>query len=95
MPLYDFICHECGTKIYYFARIKDRVVPVCVAHGDMDQILATGNGHQPFKPFTANHTPDGPVEITSLHDIRRLEKKYQDRDFYWEPGSYDTNYGEL
>lgn len=49
-----------------------------------------------FIDFTAEHMTrlEGEaVEITSIADVRRLEKKYEDQKLCFEAFSFDDNYG--
>lgn len=97
MPRYTFECPECKLHVEYFSTIATYVKdtkPCC--HEPMVQTyVGRTEAVVPFPEFVALHAPGGPTTIKSLRDIRRLEKKYEDRNLVWEPGSYDNaHYGE-
>lgn len=102
MPLYNFQC-DCGFWKY------DVMVPMAQVNNHLELCTACGHrmemmwwdsrtNNRPFPAFVTNHlsTLEGKsLEITSLQQIRQLEKKYEDRKLIWEPGSYDSNYGDM
>jgi putative FmdB family regulatory protein len=101
MPTYDYKCHKCNHTEELLLRLSEHVVtlPCPSCGGSMEQYFPRPPSTGSFPAFTLEHSrhlsEDGePIEIHSLADIRRLEKKHEDRELCWEPGSFDTKHGE-
>lgn len=95
MPAYTFECDQCHLQLDVFMTLTELErcgAPECAEHGPMDYVWEPRK-HKPFPAFTTTHVDGKPMEITSLHQIRKLEKEREGRKFCWEPGSYDSRYG--
>ncbi len=98
--LYDVQCDQCFTakEVYSEPELIDNLMLNCQCGGVM-RLAWLPNHRRPFPSFVTNnlktYNNGQPMEITSLHQIRQLEKKYADRELRWEPGSFDNyHYGE-
>jgi len=102
MPLYDFKCDNCGYVLedeYVHHLEIDGYYTECPVCGiEMERLFTCSSKHQPFKEFTTDHlkhlTGGKSITFKSLQEIRKFEKAHEDRNLVWEPGSYDTKYGE-
>ena len=84
IPLADIDTHhvwcDCGDEMYFDFRIKTK--------------RKTRSNH--FPAFTAKHMTrlaGKPVKITSLADVRRIEKEHEDEEVCFERFSFDTEDG--
>lgn len=93
MPYYQFECQNCGLRVEFFSSIEAKSTPVCDC-GEMVEVWEPRK-HKPFPAFVTTHIDGKPREITSLHEIRQLEKAHERTKLCWEPGSYDSKHGEL
>lgn len=94
MPYYSFECEPCNMRLSFFCSIAELERGVeCAEHGPMTQLWEP-TFYKPFPAFTTTHIDGVPTEITSLSQIRRLEKQREATKFCWEPGSYDSRYGD-
>lgn len=103
MPLHDFLCPDCGTEatnIYVPLKDIDVYIEWCACGQEMDFDFRiktkrkTRSNH--FPEFTAQHLTrlkGKPVTITSLADVRRIEKEHQDEEVCFEAFSFDTKDG--
>ena len=79
MPVHDWICENCGFELpdqYQSLTPAVAVCPVC------HYVMQKSWQRRPralFKPFTIDYGK-GPVEVTSLDQVRRIERE-SDRDF--------------
>lgn len=100
MVLYDIQCNQClATKeVFCDSQDIDSFSTECPRCGGLMTVAWLPNNRKPFPAFVTPHLKGynggAPMEINSLHQIRQLEKKYQDRELRWEPGNYDSHYGE-
>lgn len=78
MPVNDFACPECDFVIAdqyhpsYLAR------PVCPKDHILMERLWSMSAGKPFEPFEVD-LGDGPVQIGSLGDVRRIERESEKR----------------
>lgn len=93
MPYYTFECQGCGLRIRFFSSISQKSTPVCDC-GEMVEFWEPSN-YKPFPAFTTTNVNGRPLEITSLQQIRKLEKESGSRNLVWEPGSWNSKHGEL
>jgi len=97
MPTYKFECEPCQFRleVYMPLSMLDQFgPPECEEHGPMQYVWEL-NKTRPFPAFTTTHVDGKPLEITSLHQIRKLEKERERSKFCWEMGSYDSShYGD-
>ena len=97
MPFYRFECEPCRFSFEVYMSIADYDLfgpPECEEHGPMAHVWES-HRYRPFPSFTTTHVDGKPMEITSLHQIRRLEKEREGSKFCWEIGSYDSShYGD-
>lgn len=101
MIRYDVQCQLCGwtREVDSTPEDIDGIDILCRACGGPMKLVWLPNHRVPFPSFTTNHlnayNNGQPLEVTSLQQIRNLEKKYQDRELRWEPGSWNNyHYGE-
>lgn len=79
MPTYQFRCERCGKRREFF-------VPVAELAALEEETRCCGQRmlydwthsvrHRPFRPFTTKHVNGSPMEITSLSQLRRIEKQF-------------------
>lgn len=70
MPLHDYQCSECGAKL------DDQWThPDCCGR-PMSIVWHGWRGKRPFQPFTTKHVNGKPMEITSLAQLRQVERQY-------------------
>lgn len=102
MPLHNFLCLECGVElkdIYIRLEDIDSHEERCSCNAILDHDLRrtpSGSRGIGFPAFTADHLKrlEGEqTEITSLSQIRALEKKHSDQELCFEAFSFDDNYG--
>lgn len=79
--------------------LNDVGLPVCECGGETVQtIIGRTEKAKPFPSFTTSHLKNSngqPLEITSLRQIRELERQHKATDLVWEIGSYNSeHYGE-
>lgn len=81
MPLYPFKCSSCGREddVFCLPSEIDAYVPSC-CNKDMEYDWAgLRRKHVPFKAFATQHIlgPNkAPLEIDSMHTLRRIEKQF-------------------
>ncbi len=51
--------------------------------------------YKPFPSFVTTNIDGKPIEIGSLQQIRKLEKEHEKTKLCWEPGSWNSKYGDL
>ena len=81
MPLYPFKCSVCQREdeVFCLPSELDADIPSC-CNGDMDYNWAgLRRRHVPFKAFSTTHVlgpQKAPLEIDSMHTLRRVERDY-------------------
>ena len=97
IPRYDFECDLCGwiTESDQPSADIDHTVLLCPECGGSARLTWLPNHRKPFPSFVTTHITGKPLEISSLQQIRHLEKARESTKFCWEPGSFDTKHGDL
>lgn len=97
MPLYDFRCDVCGRTLVDHYRSMGQIemldLPECCSK--VMEIHWAPRSYKPFPSFTTTNIDGTPREINSLHEIRKLEKQHEKTKLCWEPGSFNSKYGDL
>lgn len=104
MPVYKYICDTCGNKTEVFWSIAEMEAIEkqgleCTCGNKLERDWKMTGRHRPFKPFKVKtktlRGPDGgPLEITSLQQIRQLEKQHSDIGLCFDAFSYDNFKGK-
>ena len=100
MPLYDFACDECNEQRIDVYIHNTKIIghtELCTCGQEMEMSWHKTGGHNVFIAFDAVHMTrlaGSPQEITSLADIRKLEKKYESQQLCFDAYSFDGAYGD-
>ena len=96
MPRYDVQCDKCKEVMEVICASEeiDSFGLNCPC-GGVAKLAWLPKAYKPFPAFVTKNIDGKPQEITSLHQIRKLEKANEHKKLCWEPGSYNSKYGDL
>jgi len=97
MIRHDFECLKCGAILEDQPVDSTNIDDIrCEECSQKMEVLYRTKTYKPFPAFTTSNIDGKPREITSLHQIRKLEKANEHKKLVWEPGSYNSlKYGDL
>jgi len=82
MPLYDFLCDQCGNKEERYAKMDERQAECPTCQGAMRRLITTRINLQTDYASSSFVTPDitgTPVRITSRKQMRELCDRHEVR----------------
>lgn len=79
MPSYAYVCRRCDThaeKLLTVSTFDTELTycPICAEPMEWDPSVSARRN--PFKAFITKHATGKPIEIDSMHKLRKVEKQY-------------------